>query len=201
MPGSSLPCGDIDPSGITGTPVIDGATGTLYVVAYLGRGSGDQHVLFGLALNTGAVTSQTVADPSGAEIQVEQQRGALALANGYVYVPYGGLAGDCGAYHGWVVGVPTTGSQPLLSYQVPTAREGGIWSPGGITVTPSGDLLVSTGNGAGTTVFDYGDSVLELSPTLQLVSYFAPVNWAQLNADDADLGSVSPTVVPEGAIF
>jgi hypothetical protein len=200
VPGPSLPCGDIDPSGITGTPVIDVATSTLYVVAFLNAPAGDEHILFGLDTDTGAVTSQRDVDAAGSIPDVEQERGALALANGVVYIPYGGLAGDCGAYHGWVVGVPTSGGS-LLSYQVPTSREGGIWSPAGITVSPSGNLYVSTGNGAATSGFDYGDSVIELSPSLGVLGYFAPVNWAQLNADDTDLGSVAPTVLPNGELF
>jgi hypothetical protein len=201
VPGNTLPCGDIDPSGITGTPVIDAATGTIYVVAFLFSSGGDQHVLFGLDIDTGVVVSTEIADGSGASPEVEQERGALALGNGYVYVPYGGLAGDCGPYHGWVVGVPIGASGPVLSYQVPTSREGGIWSPGGITISPGGDLFVATGNGAATMGFDYGDSVIELSPTLTVLGYFAPTNWAQLNADDTDLGSVAPTVLPNGDVF
>jgi hypothetical protein len=147
------------------------------------------------------VDSRVPVDPDGALPIVEQQRGALALAGGMVYIPYGGLAGDCGAYHGWIVGVPTQGSGGLVSYQVPTGREGGIWASAGITVSPSGNLYAATGNSASTTVFDYGDSVLELSPELQLLSYFAPTGWAQLNAGDTDLGSTAPAFLPNGDVF
>jgi hypothetical protein len=198
MPGSALPCGDIDPSGITGTPVIDPATGTIYAVAFVSPGN---HTLFGLNVRTGAVVSSVDVDPSGANPQVEQQRGALTLANGYVYVVYGGLDGDCGAYHGWVVGVPITASGGIVAYQVPTHREGGIWGTAGTAVGPNGDLYVATGNGDSNTVFDHGDSVIELSPTLQELGYFAPTNWAQLNVDDTDLGSVAPTYLPNGDLF
>jgi outer membrane protein assembly factor BamB len=198
MPGSSLPCGDISPSGITGTPVIDVATATLYAVAFLTPG---QHVLFGLNVVNGSVKSQVVVDPAGANPLVEQQRGALTLANGYVYVVYGGLFGDCGDYHGWVVGVPTTGPGGLVSYQVPTHREGGIWGTAGASVAANGSLYVATGNGDSGTTFDHGDSVIELSPTLTEIGYFAPTNWAQLNIDDTDLGSVAPTVLPNGDVF
>ncbi|HLM91142.1 MAG TPA: PQQ-binding-like beta-propeller repeat protein [Thermoplasmata archaeon] len=196
--GSTLPCGDIDPSGITGTPVIDGATGVLYAVAFL---STDTHELFGLNIQTGNVVSHTVVDAVGADPHVEQQRGALALENGIVYIPYGGLAGDCGDYHGWVVGVNTSGSGGLLSYQVPTGREGGIWATAGISFAANGDLYVATGNSEATTTFDYGDAVIELSPSLQVVSYFAPANWAQLNSGDVDVGSLAPTVLPTGNLF
>ncbi|MCI4336223.1 MAG: PQQ-binding-like beta-propeller repeat protein [Thermoplasmata archaeon] len=198
VPGNSLPCGDIDPSGITGTPVIDAATGTLYVVAFLVTA---QHVLFGLSVANGTIRSQTVVDPVGADPTAQQQRGSLALANGMVYVPYGGLDGDCGQYHGWVVGVRTDGTGGLFSYQVPTHREGGIWSVAGITVAANGSLYVATGNGDSTTTFDFGDSVIELTPSLAEVDYFAPTNWAQLNVDDTDLGSVAPTLLPDGDLF
>lgn len=196
--GSSLPCGDIDPSGITGTPVIDPTNGVLYAVTFL---AGPVHVLFGLYLTNGSVASKTVVDPAGADPSVEQQRGALAFFGGFVYIPYGGLAGDCGDYHGWVVGVATDGEPGIISYQVQSSREAGIWSPSGISVDGNGDLFVSTGNGASSTSFDYGSSVLELSPGLKLLGYFAPYNWAQLNVDDTDLGSVAPTVLPNDEIF
>lgn len=131
----------------------------------------------------------------------QQQRGALALANGFVYIPFGGLFGDCGQYHGWVVGVPTDGSGGLLSYEVPTQREGAIWGTAGLVVGAYGDVYVATGNGASQTTFDFGDSVIELSPSLTELSYFAPSNWAQLNRDDADLGSVAPTLLADGEVF
>jgi outer membrane protein assembly factor BamB len=196
--GSSLPCGDIDPSGITGTPVIDNTTETLYVVAFLNPA---HHVLFGLNVYTGNVVSQVTVDPTGADPAAEQQRGALAFSDGVVYIPYGGLYGDCGDYHGWVVGVDENGTTPLLSYQVPTDREGGIWASGGIAVDANENLVVATGNGDSTTAFDHGDSVILLSPSLQEIDYFAPTNWAQLNSGDTDLGSLAPTVLPNGDIF
>ena len=199
VPGSALPCGDIDPSGITSTPVIDGATGVLYAVAYLNDPL--RHVLFGLNVDTGTVVSTVTVDPPGADVAAQQERGALGLANGYIYVPYGGLYGDCGQYHGWVVGAPVSGLGPLISYMVPTQREGAIWGTAGMAFATNGDLYVSTGNGASDTTFDYGDAVIELSPTLSPLSYFAPTDWATLNRDDTDLGSVAPTVLPDGNVF
>ncbi|MCI4348121.1 MAG: PQQ-binding-like beta-propeller repeat protein [Thermoplasmata archaeon] len=198
VPGSSLPCGNIDPSGITGTPVVDAPTNTIYVVAFLNPA---HHMLFGLSTKNGSVTTRVAVDPAGSDPHVEQERGALALANGIVYIPYGGLDGDCGSYHGWVVGVRTDGSGGLLTYEVPTGRAGGIWSPAGITVGANGDLYVATGNSDATTTFDFGDSVIELSASLQVLSYFAPTNWAQLNSGDTDLGSVAPMILPNGQVF
>ena len=136
---------------------------------------------------------------------MEQQRGALTLANGMVYIPYGGLDGDCGQYHGWVVGVPTNGTaavaaSTMVAYQVPTSREGGIWAPSGASVDPAGNLYVATGNGASDATYDSGDSVIKLSPSLVPEASFAPTDWAQLNRDDADLGSVGPALLDGGSL-
>jgi PQQ enzyme repeat len=198
MPGSSLPCGDIDPSGITGTPVIDTLGGMLYVVAFVEPG---HHELFQLSLSTGATLGETNVDPPGAYPLVEQQRGALALDGFDIDIPYGGLDGDCGQYYGFVLAEAIGLGGPLLSYQVPTQREAGIWAVAGPTVAPNGSVFVSTGNGASTTTFDFGDSVIELSQTLSETDYFAPTNWEQLNQDDTDLGSVAPTLLPNGDVF
>ena len=84
---------------------------------------------------------------------------------------------------------------------MPTGRQGGIWGTAGIAVGPNGNLYVATGNSEATTTFDYGDAVIELSPQLHNLSYFAPTNWAYLNTHDVDLGSVAPTILPNGDVF
>lgn len=202
VPGSSLPCGDINPSGITGTPVINATSNTIYAVAYIEPG---MHELFSLNLKNGSTNFVRNADPSGAaEVATLQQRAALALANGMIYVAYGGLDGDCGNYQGWVVGIPANETGSPVSYEVPTQREGGIWAPAGPTIESSGDLLVAIGNSAATSptdTFDYGDSVVRLSPTLQLLGYWAPSDWAALNAGDTDVGSISPSLLGGNTIF
>ena len=145
VPLSDLPCGNIDPLGITGTPVYDPATGLVFAVAEV---SGPAHVLLGIDAGTGQVRVRRLADPAGMEPRAQQQRAALALSGGRVYIAYGGLFGDCGNYHGWVVAVRTDGAGPLLSYQVPTSRMGGIWAPPGPVVDSAGRLYVAVGNGA-----------------------------------------------------
>ena len=191
---TSLPCGNIGPlTGITGTPAADPSTGRLYVVAFL---QGHHHMLYTLSLVDGSVVSQRDIDPQGSNPAVQQQRGALALGGGFVYVPLGGLFGDCGQYNGYVVGVPLRGGG-TVTYKVPSAREAGIWSPQGATIGPDGSVYVVSGNGASQSSFDFSNSVIQLSPDLQTVrSYFAPANWASLNASDTDLGSVGATVIP-----
>ena len=123
------------------------------------------------------------------------------MGNGRVYVLYGGLAGDCGEYHGWVEGINADGSGTLLSYQVPTHREGGLWAPSGAAIDSSGDLFVTTGNGDSGTTFDHGNAVIELSPTLQELGFFAPSDWLKLNNGDTDLGSVGPMLIGHGELF
>jgi outer membrane protein assembly factor BamB len=190
---STLPCGDIGPvTGITGTPAADVVGRHLYVVAFL---RGYHHVLFELSLTDGSVVGQVVVDPPGSDPTVQQERGALALGSGRVYIPFGGLYGDCGNYHGYVVAVPSAGQQTLY-YRTPVAREAGIWSPAGPTVDASGDVYVVTGNGSPTQSFAYSNSVIRLSPDLQVRSYFAPGDWQALDAGDTDLGSVGATLLP-----
>ncbi|HUI01474.1 MAG TPA: PQQ-binding-like beta-propeller repeat protein [Nitrososphaerales archaeon] len=194
----TLPCGNIGPvTGITGTPVIDPSTGTIYVVAY----TGGHHMLDALKTSTGAVVFERSASPPGFNDTTQQQRTALTLANGMVYFEYGGLAGDCNLYHGWVVGIPASGTGAMASYEVPTQNEGGIWAPSGASVDSAGDVYVASGNGASTSTYDHGDSVIKLSPSLTELQYFAPTNWARLNQDDTDISSLGPAFVGPDTIF
>jgi outer membrane protein assembly factor BamB len=191
QPKSGLPCGDIDPLGITSTMAYDPATGLLFAVA---ETTGGAHTLAGLDLTTGRlVLSRPVTPPHGVA-GIHQQRAALTVLDGYVYVAYGGLYGDCGDYVGAVVAAPTTGLGPLRSYAVPTPREGGIWAPGG-GVVHNGTLLYAVGNGESTTDYDHSDSVLALTPQLTLADSFSPAQWVDDNAHDLDIGSSGPAVV------
>ena len=204
------PCGDIDPLGITGTPVIDQSRGEVFVAAEVDTGKSVFHHLFGLNVTNGRL--MLPATPSSPPIRVgppgllpaaEQQRAALALGNGRVYVSYGGLAGDCGPYKGAVVSVTEDGRSPV-SFIVPTTREGGIWGPSGPAISSNGDVYVAAGNGAQTDPkkpFDGSDSVTQLSPTLAKLSVFAPSGWASDNAADLDLGSSGPELLLHGKVF
>ena len=194
VPLSSLPCGGIDPLGITSTPAYDPATGLVYAVA---ETTGYHHMLAGISVTSGRVSFiRDIPTPDG-HPQADQQRAALAVAGGRVYIAFGGLEGDCGPYRGSVVGAPVSGRGPLISYLVPTAREGGIWATGGPVAGPGGTLYVSVGNGAATgPPFDGSDSVTALSLALHRTGIFAPAVWAADNAGDLDLGSMSPAILP-----
>ncbi len=190
---STLPCGNIGPvTGITGTPAADLVSRRLYVVAFL---RGYHHILFTLSLTDGSVVGQHDVDPPGSDPLVQQERGALALGTGRVYIPFGGLYGDCGNYHAYLGAVPVDGGAHI-AYWSPVVGGAGIWSPAGPTIDSTGAVYVVTGNGSATQTFAYSNSVIQLSPDLQLRSFFAPSNWRSLDASDTDLGSVGATLLP-----
>jgi outer membrane protein assembly factor BamB len=199
VPLSDLPCGDIDPLGITGTPAYDPTSGKLFVADERKTQTGISHRLYSLDPATGAKIDAVGIDPSGSDPVAEQQRGAVAVSRGRVYVVYGALSGDCSDYRGYVVARATDFTGSLLVYSANQyfsgAKAGGIWATPGPTVDSGGRLWVSVGNGASTTTYDGSDSVLRLSPTLTLTDYFAPTTWASDNAADKDLGSQGPALV------
>jgi outer membrane protein assembly factor BamB len=209
--GAATGCGDIDPLGITSTPVIDPGTGTVYVVAEVAVGSGAgavvHHQLIGLDPSTGAVALSTNADPpigsvppAGQSTRWLQQRGALAVTGGRVYVTYGGLAGDCGIYHGWVVGVEETAPGPNVSYNATPGGQGGaIWGPSGASIGPAGNIFVSTGNPNNPQNPPVGDSesAVKLGPRLHRLAAFRDTRATY----DADLATNGVTVLPNNLVF
>jgi outer membrane protein assembly factor BamB len=197
---SNLPCGDVDPLGILSTPVVDQAAHRIYVVAEEQTLGGVQHELLGLSTTSGAITMRKVVDPPGMNVITQQQRGALMLDQGRVVVPFGGLDGDCGQYHGWLVAANEDGSGGLLSYHTP-GNEVGMWAASGPVQDSAGDIYADTGNGSSGSTYDQGNSVLKFSPTLQLLDYFAVPDWASDNVNDADLGSAGPILLSNGLLF
>jgi PQQ-like domain len=196
---AGLPCGNINPSGITGTPVADPATGRLWVVTFTAQPT-YQHTLWELDLATGQTDWQRPIDVSGSDPRAQQERGALTLLGSRVYVPFGGLYGDCSDYKGRIVGAPVSGSGPVVSFTTPNQRQAGIWAPAGESVR-DGSLYAATGNGMPYDQVDDSDSVLRLSPGLAVQDRFTPTNFAALSAHDLDLGSTAPALLPDGLIF
>ena len=193
-----LSCGNIPEIGVTATPAVDPLTGTVYVVAYLDPGRFEMDAL---DLLNGAVRWRHPIELPGSDPLYQLSRPALAIANGRAYASFGGRAGDCGNFHGFVVGVRLDGAGPDVRYQVSPNREGAIWAPGGPVVLPGGDLLTATGNTDASAVFDGANSVVRLSPSLERLDFFAPSNWAKLNELDYDTGSVGPTLLDAGRVF
>lgn len=210
VPQSWLPCGNIFPLGITSTPVLDPSTNTVYLVAEVTTPSTNvvSHDLVAIDVTGGSVRWQHPVDPAGIaplDRRNHQQRAALALANGRVYIAFGGLAGDCANYTGWLVAANAdgTGTFPLEAYQVPTTRQGAIWAPSGPAIDEAGDVYVSTGNGASSdpAKYDHGNSIVKLAPDLTELDHFAPSTWATDSAVDGDLGSTGPSLLADGLIF
>jgi outer membrane protein assembly factor BamB len=188
-PAEERQCGDIDPLGVTGTPVYDAATKHVFVVAE--HGGSVRHELYALDATSGRVAWSKSVDLPGVSARDMQQRGALAIANDRVWVSYGAQAGDCGDYKGRVVAVPLDGGNNVIFYSPPTKRGGGIWNPAGPTVDAAGHLLVVSANGAAFPgdAYDHTNSVLELDANAKVVDSFAPTDWAANNQGDVGLGS------------
>lgn len=195
QPLSGLPCGNIDPLGVTGTPAYDPSTGSVFVAA---ETKGGTHTLWALDAATGRRRWHRNIDTQPDRNKLaEQQRSALLVTGGRVITVFGGLTGDCDNYVGYATSVATSGRGAVTSYVVPTAREAGMWSPAGAVRGTNGHVYVASGNGAelhGT--WDRSDSVIELDPrTMRPLSIFAPSTWRDDNLKDLDLGSSSPVVV------
>jgi outer membrane protein assembly factor BamB len=207
VPSSALPCGDITPNvGITGTPVIDPARGEIFVVADEMVNGAPAHVLTGLATATGSTEMTQDVDPAGANTAALLQRTGLTLDDGRVVFGMAGNFGDCSSYKGRVFAAPETGGKPRIFTVDAAAGEsqGGVWMGGAAPVVDgSGDVWVATGNGSVYSyshAYDDSDSVLELSPTMRLLQYFAPSNWATNNSLDLDM-STAPVLLPDGQVI
>jgi hypothetical protein len=128
---------------------------------------------------------------------VQNERGAVLLVGGSVYVAFGGHWGDCGDYHGWVVGVPTSGPAGAKAYATP-ARGAGMWGPGG-PASEGTDVFVTTGNSIGASTWGGGEAVLRLhaGPVFSgnAGDYFAPQDWQGLDNSDTDIGGSGALVI------
>ncbi len=222
VPEDDAECPFIAPEvGITSTPVIDANTGTLYVLARTKEqaGSPPAHyvqrlhaldVTTGLEKLGGPVDIKATMKGSGTGSQSgkvsfdplrENPRAALLLANGSVYLTWGSSC-DVGPYHGWVMAYdPHTLRQRTVFNTSPDGDDSGIWgSDTGPAADASGNLFLATGNGrfdAAKGGRDYGDSLLKLNGrSLKLADYFAPFNVDKLDANDNDLGSGGPVLIP-----
>jgi outer membrane protein assembly factor BamB len=184
--------------GITGTPVIDPSTSTLYAVAL---NSGVNFTLFAVNTNTGLPRWSSSIGASGFDFLHQEQRGALTLANGLIYVPFGSYSWSCGNPTGWLFGISANGNGTQYSYQVTNTNEADIWTPEGASVDSAGFVYVVTGNSYYNATFNYADSVIKLTPHLTVVNYFTPSNWAALGPDDLDQDTTGATILPDNLIF
>jgi hypothetical protein len=200
----NLPCGNINPLGITGTPIVDLADRTLYFDAMTtpdGYSATMRHLVYAVSLDDGSVRPGWPADITvlvpGFDARLQNQRGALQLAGGTLYVPFGGHSGDCDPpYHGWVIGLPVE-APTQATYWRTAAPKGGIWTPGGLS-TDGRSVFVATGNTVDAGVWAGGEAVLRLGPGTtfsgQPADYFYPANWQDLDTLDFDLGGSNPVL-------
>src|SRR5262249_58928830 len=137
VPLASLLGGGITPLGIRGTVVYARPTGWAYAAAAT---TGFRHVLAGIDITDGQVRFRRDIPAPDGHPRFDKQWAALAAERGWVYVAFGGFFGDCGPYRGSIVGIPASGTGPLVSYLVPAARRGGIWAAGGPVIGPDGTI-------------------------------------------------------------
>jgi len=202
VPRSSLPCGNIAPLGITGTPVIDPSSEAIYFDAMVEQTNGPRHRIFGLSLKDGGVLANFPVDVADAlpasgrsfASSYHNQRAALTIVDGTVYVAFSGHYGDCGDYRGWVIGVPLRDPGKIIGWAT-RARGGGIWAPGGLAAVGR-ELFFATGNTFSAGTFGDGEAVVRLAPDLHRSDdkrhFFAPSDWRGLDDRDADLGGSNP---------
>jgi hypothetical protein len=214
--GTDLSCGDISTEvGITGTPVIDSTTGTLYVVAKVKLNGAIQQHLHALDVSTGAEkfggpntiqasVAGTAADGDGSMVtfdpRQENQRSALLLENGHVVVGWTAHC-DKSPWHGWVMSYGATTLTLEGTYNASANGYGnGIWmSGGGMAADTSGNIYFATGNGSWNAT-DLGNSIVKLGPPtaskLPVVDYFTPYNQGALTSVDYDLSSGGLILLP-----
>jgi hypothetical protein len=118
---------------------------------------------------------------------LQNQRGALALLGGKVFVPFGGHIGDCGSYHGWIVGISTSNPTQVSAWAT-RAIAGGVWAPGGIS-SDGASLFFATGNTEANSnsftppgTWQDGEAIFRLSPTLAPVSQTADYFFVASNS-------------------
>jgi hypothetical protein len=221
VPTSDLHCGDSITTqvGIFSTPVIDTTNGTIYVVARTLENGTYYFRLHALDITSGdekfggpvAITASVTGTGSGASggkvtfnAQLENQRAALLLQNGLVYVGFGSLC-DYGKYHGWLMAYNETSlAQTAVWLTTPNGKEGAIWQTGN---GPAGDssynTFIAVANGSfdvNTGGTDYGQSVVKVAPpaggVFPILDYFTPYNALTYNTTDLDIGSSGLSLLP-----
>jgi hypothetical protein len=211
---------NIDPKiGITSTPVIDLSSNTIYVVAKTQNQTNGEvvysYALHALDLRTGderpgspaPIDNKIAVGALRFEPKMHLQRPGLLLANGMVYVAFGSHQ-DTPPYHGWILGFDARTLQLKASFSTtPNGEEGGIWQSGnglaadgpknGLPADAQSNIYAMTGNGP----FDpekqnFGDSFIKLDPNLNVVDFFTPKDFDDMDESDADLGSAGPLLLP-----
>ena len=204
---SGAKCGNIHPLGIISTPIIDLNARRVYVAGAIGTTEISGHQIHALSLDDGTdvtsggwpvdVTKLAAGSTSfGSMVAYQNQRAALTLVNGILYVAYGGHSGDCGEYHGWVIAVDTTDATKTGAWATQGDGEA-VWAPGGLPSDGSSVFAV-TGNNTGltapTTHLD-SEEVVRLTGMAMVdrssnKNIFYPTRWQAMDGtNDYDLGA------------
>jgi hypothetical protein len=207
--------------GITSTPVIDGSTNTIYLLAETKENGNFFHRLHALDITTGTekngspvtISAQvpgTGEGSSGGVITFDPlmhlNRPGLLLSNGTIYIAWSSNC-DTTPFHGWVMGYnKTTLQQTAVWNTTANAGFGGIWmSGGGIAADISGNLFIPTGNGTFDTSghpVDFGDSIVKIAAagdSFTPSDYFTPYDQGNLDASDEDVGAGAVLLLPDQA--
>ena len=217
LPGAAPYIDILHEIGILSTPVIDRAGNTIYVVNETLAGGSAAFFLHALDLATGSeklngpVEIQATVPGSGwggtgdaVDGQLPLlaaghiQRPGLLLANGSIYAGFGSH-GDYAPWHGWIVAYNAADlpQQTAVFNTTPSTAGSAIWQGGrGLAADPAGSVYCSTGNGNYDGVMSWGQTVLRLTPTLDIADWFTPAEYAAWTEDDMDFGSNGPILVP-----
>jgi hypothetical protein len=216
------PCGSFSDNGgmgITGTPVIDPTSRMIYFASASSSGGGTQHSVHAINADTGmeptgwpvVVTGNAKSGGTTFDSTSQKQRAGLAFIGGKVFVGFGGHVGDCGGYHGWVIGIDP-GTQAMTAWAT-RAIGGAVWGSSGIA-SDGTSLFFTTGNskakasdgpnsssgdgggawGDSETIFKFPTSLTP--PAMSATTdFFLPMNWSALDDADQDMGGTAPVLM------
>jgi len=169
-----------------------------------------RHLIFSLNVDTGTTNvgwPVSVEGTSSGGVSfssiIQNERGALGIVGGRLYVPYGGHFGDCGAYHGWLIGVNLSNPADVIGWATRatggSATGAGSWAVGGVA-SDGVNPFIATGNtfsAAG--VWRGGEAIIKLQPgpvfTGATTDFWAPPDWSALDGSDTDLGGTGALMV------
>jgi hypothetical protein len=191
-------CQDLMPIvGITGAPVIDLSSRTLYVDTKLA--AGPAHKLHALDITTGSEKfgGPVTISATNFSASLEHQRPGLLLLKGVVYLGFGSHC-DSGSCHGFELGYNATNLSQVSAFNASaTGSQAAVWSGGmAPAVDTNGNLYIMTGNGTFDGVSNFGESMVKLNGSLSVLDYATPTNWSTLNSGDTDFGSGGVVLLP-----
>ena len=197
-------CGDISPLGIISTPVIDAQARTIYVAGAIGdKTTITAHQIHALSVDDGSERAGWPLDVSTLSsggvaftASPQNQRSALSLVGGILYVAYGGHNGDCGTYRGWMIAVNTADPTQTGAWVTGGTKGEAIWAAGGMASDGNGIFAVTGNNLTGTSTHADSEEVVRLTGLATFnrtnQNLFYPSTWRTMDGNDADLGASSP---------